>query len=130
MPYLKEDHAEVSYDESTDAVVGRLKEFAEGEPFREYMDELIEATMDTGSNKMLADTSQFDAAIGKEDQAWSVQNWAPRAEDAGLEHLAMVMPESVIAEMSVDKIVEMADDTINRGVFEDVEEAKSWLREQ
>jgi hypothetical protein len=94
------------------------------------MEAIIDAIEAEGTSRCIADTSQFESALSQEDQAWSVTDWAPRAEDAGLEHIAMVMPESVIAEMSVDKVVEMADDSLNRELFDDVDEAKSWLREQ
>jgi len=130
MAYFDSSFASVEYDRSCDAVVGRLSEFAEGEAFREYMETIIEAIEAEGTNKVLADTSQFESALHQEDQAWSVQDWAPRAEDAGLDHMALVMPESVVAGMSVDSIVEMADDSINRELFDGIDEAKSWLRKQ
>jgi hypothetical protein len=130
MGQFERSYATVEYDRTTGAVIGRLLEFAEGEAFKEYMEALIETTRDTGSNKMLADTSQFESALTQEDQAWSVQDWAPRAEDAGIEYMALVMPEAVVAQMSVDSVVEMADDSIERALFDDVDEAKAWLRKQ
>lgn len=130
MAHYESDFASVAYDRESGAVIGQLREFTEGEPFREYMEAIIEALEAEGSDRVLADTSQFDAALTQEDQVWSVQDWSPRAEDAGLEHMALVMPESVVAEMSIDSVVEMADDSINRGLFDDVDEAKEWLGEQ
>jgi len=130
MSHYESEFASVEYDRSCGAVVGRLREFTEGEPFREYMEAIIEALEVEGSDRVLADTSQFDAALTQDDQVWSVQDWSPRAEAAGLDHMALVMPESVVAEMSVDSIVDMADDTINRGLFDDVDEAREWLAEQ
>lgn len=130
MAHYESDFASVEYDRESGAVVGQLREFTEGEPFREYMEAIIEALDTEGSDRVLADTSQFDAALTQDDQVWSVKDWSPRAEEAGLEHMALVMPESVVAEMSVDSIVDMADDTINRGLFDDMDEAKAWLAEQ
>ena len=130
MPYYDSASATVEYDRRTGAVVGRLTEFTEGESFREYMEAIIDAIEAEGSDRVLADTSQFDAALTKEDQGWSVTDWAPRAEEAGVEHMALVMPESVVAGMSVDSIVEMTDDSINRGLFDDINEAKEWLAAQ
>lgn len=130
MAHYESDFASVEYDRESGAVVGQLREFTEGEPFREYMEAIIEALDTEGSDRVLADTIQFDAALTQDDQVWSVKDWSPRAEEAGLEHMALVMPESVVAEMSVDSIVDMADDTINRGLFDDMDEAKAWLAEQ
>lgn len=130
MPHYQSSFATVEYDESCEAVIGELREFTEGEQFREYMEEIIDAIEERDTNRVMADTSQFESALHQEDQAWSARDWAPRAEDAGLDHLAMVMPESVIAELSVDSIIEMTEDTINRELFDDVGEAKAWLRDQ
>ncbi|MUV90137.1 hypothetical protein GJ629_09750 [Halapricum sp. CBA1109] len=130
MPYYDEPYATAWYDEDADAVVGELTEFTDGEAFRTYMEALIDAIEDTGTDTILADTSEFDSALTEEDQVWSVRDWAPRAEEAGLEHMAMVMPEAVVAEMSVDSIVEMADDSLNRELFDDFEAAKAWARER
>lgn len=128
MGYFDSDFAVVEYDESCDAIVARLEEFEEGESFRNYMNTIIEAVEDRGTNKVLSDTSQFDAALSPEDQGWSVEDWTPRAVDAGVDQMAMVMPESVLAEMSVDSILEAtADDGINRNVFDNVEDAREWL---
>lgn len=127
MGYCDKDFAEVTYDEELDAVVVRQTGFAEGEPFREYMETIIDAVEDTGSADLLTDTREA-GTVDEEDQAWSATDWAPRAQEAGLDNLAMVMPESVVAEMSVEQVIEMTDDTMNRELFDDVEEARDWLR--
>lgn len=130
MPHYDSAFGTVEYDRNCDAVIGRLTEFTQGEEFREYMNAIIDAVEEHDSNKVLADSSQFEDALTKEDQGWSVTEWSPRAEAAGVDHIAMVMPEAVVAKMSIDSVVEMADDTLNRDLFDDVDEAKDWLRQQ
>ncbi|MFC7057701.1 hypothetical protein [Halovenus salina] len=130
MEYFDSSFATVQYDEQTGAVIGELREFVKGESFREYMDAIIEAIADQSATKVIADTSSFDAALTEDDQVWSVQDWAPRAEDAGLETMALVMPESILAKMSVDKIIEMTEDEITRKVFSDREAAERWIQAQ
>ena len=130
MAYYDTDFAVVRYDESCDAVIGELTEFTTGEDFREYMEALIDALETEDTDRMIADSSDFDSALTEEDQVWSVKDWSPRAQESGLDHMAMVMPESVVAEMSIDQVVEMANDTINRELFDDFEEAKQWVRRQ
>jgi hypothetical protein len=127
MKYFDEEFGTVQYDDRSEAVIGQLTSFVQGKPFKEYMNAMIEATRDQSANNMIGDTSSLDGPVSQEDQAWSVQDWAPRAEAAGLEHLALVMPESVVAEMSVDKIVEMADDSLNRELFDDLQDAKMLI---
>lgn len=123
-------YAEVHYDEEDDVVIGRLKNFTSGEEFREYMDGIINAVEDHDTTRVLADTSEFDAALSQDDQEWSVVDWAPRAEDAGVESLALVMPENVVAKMSVDSVMNMADDNIARDVFDDRGDAEAWLTDR
>jgi hypothetical protein len=130
MEYFDSSFATVQYDERTGAVVGELREFVKGEPFQEYMDAIIDAIADQSTTKVIADTSSFEGALTEDDQVWSVQDWAPRAEEAGLETMALVMPESVLAKMSVDNIIEMTDDSIKRDVFSDREKAEEWIRQQ
>lgn len=130
MQYFEASFATVKYDEQTGAVVGELRDFVKGEDFREYMDAIIDAIKDQSASKVVADTSSFEAALREEDQMWSVQDWAPRAEEAGLETMALVMPESVLAKMSVDNILEMTDDDIERDVFSERREAEQWIRQR
>lgn len=129
MRYYDEEFATVEYDGDIDTVIARLTEFETGEPFREYMNTIIEAMEDSGTDRVIADTSRM-GALKEDDQVWSVQDWSPRAEERGLEHLAMVMPESVVAEMSVQSVMEMTDDSINRNLFDDMDEAQEWIARQ
>jgi len=41
--------------------------------------------------------------------------------------MALVMPENVVAEMSVENVIDNAQDDITRNVFRDVDAAKTWL---
>jgi len=126
VPYFDESFATVTYDGDIDAVVARMAEFAEGESFRTYMDSIIDAIEAERTDCVIADTSQM-GALTDDDQAWSVADWAPRAEDAGLDHMALVMPEGIVAEMSVESVMEMADDDIERELFDDVGDARDWV---
>jgi hypothetical protein len=129
MSYFDSEFATVTYEDDIDTVVARMHDFEEGEPFREYMDSIIDAIADQRTDRIIADTSEM-GTLTQDDQAWSVQDWAPRAEEAGLDHMALVMPESVVAEMSVESIVEMASDTINRELFDNLEDARTWVHRQ
>jgi hypothetical protein len=123
--YFDERFATVAYERDIDTVVASMGEFAEGEAFREYMNSIIDAIEAEHCDRVIADTSDM-GALTEDDQAWSVTDWAPRAEDAGLDHMALVMPESIVAEMSVENVMEMADDDIERELFDDIDDARDW----
>jgi hypothetical protein len=129
MPYFDEKFATVEHDPETDAIVASMNDFKEGEEFRRYMDSIIDAVEDTGADTIIADTSDIPP-LAQEDQTWSIKDWSPRAQEAGVDHIGMVMPESVVAEMSVEAIVDMANDTIDRGLFDEMDEARAWAKEQ
>lgn len=127
MGYFEQEFATVEYDAGIDAVVARQTGFAGGTEFREYMESIIDAVEDTGSSKLLTDTREA-GTVDEEDQAWSATDWSPRAEAAGLERMAMVMPESVVAELSVEQVIEMTEDDMDRELFDDLDEARAWLQ--
>ncbi len=126
--FFDEAFATVWYDDETDAVVAQMTEYADGEPFREYMNAVIEGVNETGSDCVLADTRE-QPTLDSADQEWSATEWGPRAEANGVEKLAAVVPESVLAEMSVRKVTEQSADDIDREFFDSVADAKAWLAE-
>jgi len=131
MAYYESDAGRVEWDDGLEAAVLRWEEFVTGEPYREGCLELIDCMVDHGGNKMLADTSNQET-INEEDQQWSLEEWAPKADEAGLEYFAIVYPESVVGEMAVDQVLDQInddEDDITRNIFDDLEEAREWLAE-
>ncbi len=126
--FLDEAFATVWHDDETDAVVAQMTEYADGEPFREYMNAVIEGVNETGSDCVLADTRE-QPTLDSADQEWSATEWGPRAEANGVAKLAAVVPESTLAEMSVQKVMEQSVDDIDREFFDSVADARAWLAE-
>ncbi len=124
--YSRTDVATVGWDEELNAVVLRWHGFAASEYFREKMDLCIELLEELGANKMYADARE-QGAISDEDKRWSVADWAGRAEAAGLEHLVIVYPESVVAKMAVDAVIEQVDDGIEREITDDLAGGRAWI---
>ena len=126
--FFDESFATVWYDDETDAVVAQMTSYAEGESFREYMDAVIDGVNETGTDCVLADTRD-QPTLDSADQEWSATEWGPRAEANGVRKLAAVVPESVLAEMSVQKVIEQSADDIDREFFDSVADARAWLAE-
>jgi hypothetical protein len=93
------------------------------------MNASIELLRERDGSKMIGD-SRAMKALDQDSQEWSSIDWSPRAEEAGLAHLVVVYPESVVASMSVDKVLNAADDSIERHVTDDYDEAESWIAER
>ncbi|ELY50684.1 hypothetical protein [Natronorubrum bangense] len=124
--YRRTDAGTVGWDDELDAVLLRWHGFATSESFRAHMELCIELLEATGANKMYAD-ARNQGAISDEDKLWSITEWATQADEAGLEALVIVYPESVIAKMSVDSVIEQVDDDIERLITDDVTEGRNWL---
>jgi hypothetical protein len=95
----------------------------------EVKDECLVLLEERDGSKLLSDSRQM-GAVDKEDQLWSIQDWAPRANAAGIEHIAFVMPEQAVAELSINSVLNQVDDDTEREYFDDFDEATEWLRAQ
>jgi hypothetical protein len=119
--------ATLEYDPSLDAVVGMAHEYAAGEAFRTVLDDVVELVRDHDCAAFLADTREL-GPIADDDQVWLVEEWSPRAQAAGVERIAFVLPESAVASMSLDRVMEQVqEDDIDRRFFEDPDHARDWL---
>ncbi|SIS14377.1 hypothetical protein [Natronorubrum thiooxidans] len=124
--YRRTDAGTVGWDDELDAVLLRWHGFATSESFRAHMELCIELLEATGANKMYAD-ARDQGAISEEDKLWSITEWATQADEAGLDSLVIVYPESVIAKMSVDSVMEQVDDDIERLITDDITEGRNWI---
>lgn len=130
MAYYDKQHLTAEYNSHTDTVVMNWHGFAEGEAFREGLDAGLELVKEKGARNWLADLREL-GAVDQDDQEWSNEEWFPRALETSLTNMAIVQPESVIANMSVDNIMqEVGDGAITTHYFDDREDAEEWLAEQ
>lgn len=123
-------YLDIEYDPELDAVRMHWKQFVSGEPFRDGLDRGLELVREKGASNWYADLREL-GAVDQEDQEWSNNEWFPRAIEAGLTNMAIVRPESVVAEMSVDRIMQEVEgtDLVTYNV-DDPDEAREWLADQ
>ena len=121
------DFLNIQWDEASQSVVMVWKSFAKGDKFRNGLDEGLELLRAKDARNWLADLRDL-GTVTKDDQEWSNENWYPRAINAGVRKMAVIMPKSVISTMSVTRIltkVEKVD--IETRYFDDLEASKVWL---
>jgi len=129
MAHYDERHLTVSWDGSLDAVVMEWHEFAEGEPYREGLDAGLELVEQKGAENWLADLRDM-GTVADADQQWSNEEWFPRAIDSPLSNMAIIQPESVVADMSVENIMqEVGDGALTTKYFDNRADAEAWLEE-
>jgi hypothetical protein len=129
MVHYNEDHLTVRYDERLDAVVMEWHEFAEGEQYRDGLDAGLELVEEKRAQNWLADLRDMET-VSEEDKQWSNEQWFPRALESSLEQMAIIQPESVVANMSVEDIMQEVGEDLRSHYFDNRDEAEAWLREQ
>lgn len=129
MPHYETEYLTASYDEDLDAVVMDWHDFANGEEFREGLDAGLELVNEKRASNWLADLREM-GTVTDDDQEWSNTDWFPRAMESSLTSMAIVQPESVLAEMSVENIMQETEEAdLTTHYFDNRPEATEWLDE-
>lgn len=134
MKLFDEKYGTLEYDASVPCIVATFNGFMSSEQFRHFLnlglELLIEKKKEHNRILWLADTSKHVVQPDKDTQ-WVAQDWNPRALQAGINHVAFVLPDNVFGNMSVKKY---SDSTEKKGdnmvvqMFGDLASAKRWFR--
>ncbi|UII35111.1 hypothetical protein LVD17_15015 [Fulvivirga ulvae] len=80
----------------------------------------------------LADTRKM-SALFDEDITWIAEDWNVRMFQAGIMHIALIVPEDAFGGVSQEIYMEGSQELNQQGLqvrqFTDMESAKAWLRE-
>jgi hypothetical protein len=126
--FFNERYLTIFWDAEINAVRMEWKEFVDGPSFRTGLDAGLALIVEKRSGKWLADLRRL-GPVTLEDQRWSNEEWFPRAIGAGLRYMALVSPRKVVAQMSVRTIMsKVMDRNLTTAHFDDIEEARNWLR--
>lgn len=126
MVYFDESYAEISWDELSQAVVLVWKGFASLEKIQLVLNKVLALLQQKEGYKFLADSSNM-MAFNKEAEAWIVHDWVPRSKAANLKITAYIVPKSAMTRTSLRGMRGHTGlETV--AYFDNVEEAKTWLR--
>jgi hypothetical protein len=105
----------------------QIHRFFFGKPFRDSMLKGIEVLQKNGARKWLSD-DRNETALTPEDLEWGDKEWFPRAAKCGWKYWALVMPEKVVGQLSVKKLIDRYSARgVTTQVFSSVDQAKKWL---
>ena len=96
------------------------------------LNKAIQFLKDRKAYKILVDVRAHDR-FGPEEGAWVEREWVPRAVEAGMKVIALVLPKALIAAMEIDKTAGRIDPTATghkRRMFESSESARDWLAKE
>ena len=127
MTYFDTSYLSICWDEVGGFVEMQWKKLAKGDEFRRGLDMGLKLLTEKKSNKWLADLRQL-GVVEKEDQIWSNENWFPRAYDAHIKYMAIVVPQSVFAKISMNEIMRKVNNKdLTIYYHEELVEARKWL---
>ena len=127
MIYFDERWITISWDEGLQAVVAEWKGFAESKEFRAGLEAGLDLARAKRARRWLADTRRLGPAT-LEDQRWASDVWFPRAVAAGVRWMALVVPQSAIARMSLRGVMTKVDGKdLSQEHFDSADAARTWL---
>lgn len=104
-----------------------MHRFFYDQEFRDVMNRGVEVFRQYGAKKWLSDDRKV-SAWSPDDLEWGDTDWFPRVAQLGWKYWAIVMPEKIIGQITMKKMV---DKYTARGVqtrvFPSSEEARKWL---
>jgi len=132
VPIEEEAHHTIEWDEANGVCLFTWTEYVTGEEFRASLNSLHEAIAERGVTKYLVDTRSI-TAHDDADKRWLAEEWIPRLVEDGVRYGAGVYPDSVIAEMDMEKIESQVNSVAEEYTFRtfgDPKEARDWLNRQ
>ena len=121
------EHVTIWYHPESGVVHHKFKRYTFGQEFRDILNRGLEVMREQGGSKWLYD-DRSSGALLPDDADWADNDWSPRVHALGWTHWAIVLPESVIGKMNMQKFIEQqCDSGIEVQVFTDPDHALAWL---
>jgi hypothetical protein len=105
----------------------QIHKFIYGEAFRGLLMKGAEVLKAKGATKWVSD-DRNNGALRSEDKAWADTSWQPLVIRAGWKTWAIVLPETVIGQMNIRRIVRENEKlSLEVQLFTSPEEALAWI---
>jgi hypothetical protein len=127
MIHFDAPYGTISWDEDTQCVHVEWKGFVHGEMIKTVLNTALELFETKDTDRWLADMRRIKV-FDEEDSRWVNDVWFPRAIEAGVRRMALPVPESVLAQMSLKRLMKrVKEGELETAYFRTLEEAKAWL---
>ena len=108
-------------------VAHKLHKFFTGQSFKDFFNKGTDVLQQNGAYKWLSDDRGF-SALHPNDREWAFADWSPRTVKAGWKYWAIIMPESILGQLSTRRLIEAyAAAGVEVQVFATMDEAIAWL---
>jgi len=127
---LDNDYMTLWYYPGKKIVHHQFHKFTYGKALRDGLSAGAALLEEKGAQKWLSDDRK-NTGLGKEDMNWTATVWRPRVIKAGWKYWALVLPEKILGQMSMKRIIEeYANTGVTVQIFSDPDEAMRWLETQ
>jgi hypothetical protein len=127
MIYFDAPYGTVSWDDATQCVHVEWKGFVHGEMIKTVLNKALDLFRTKTTDRWLADMRKVKV-FSEEDSRWVNETWFPAAVQAGVRRMALPVPESVLAQLSLQRLMRKVNGgELVTAYFGSVEEAKAWL---
>jgi hypothetical protein len=124
---IDNEYVTLKYYPDRGIVYHRFHQFVFGDEFRSALDKGTETLQRYGATKWLSDNRER-GALPTNDMEWTHNDWFPRTVKVGWKHWALVMPEKMIGQISMQRAVDYySSQGVNVQVFTDPDAALQWL---
>ena len=105
----------------------QIHKFIYGAAFRELLMKGAEVLKANGATKWVSD-DRNNGALSSEDKAWADTSWQPQVIRSGWKTWAIVLPETIVGQMSIRRIIRENELlSLEVQVFTSPEEALAWI---
>jgi len=119
----------IKLDRDARCIFIEWKQYATSAQLRFIHEHIIDLLIRHQITKVLGDDTALPT-IHPDDQKWIVENWLPRAKAAGLKTAASKMPATHFGKIAVESIQLFVMPRILIRAFDNIEDARNWLRTQ
>jgi hypothetical protein len=128
MIYFDKKFLKIEYLEDIHAGIGNWDGFVSENDYKEGLNKMIDFYVEKKVNKWIANLTKMEA-ISPELQDWANNDWFPRALQAGVKYMAVIVPEDVFNQFAVENIMTKAGDALTTHYFHKVDDAKEWIKQ-
>ncbi len=137
MKHFDSDFATIEWNTTAQAVQMAYKDVSSpylmdtatlGSELRHILNSTLDMAKEHGSASIIGDMSNL-LLLTSEDEQWSLNEWFPRLQAAGVRNLAIVPPQTLIGKLSLDVLMRQVQG-MNIQRVSSVAEAQYWLKEQ
>ncbi len=124
---VKEKYIEINVDHSAQIIELKWNGFVKSKNYREALDKAIEIAKEHSLNKWLTDATNVKV-VSISDQEWVMNDWFPRALEAGYKYQALIIPRDEFGKTSSNELISEVDGkSVIAKNFMDYNTALEWL---